>query len=172
MTIGSRLRAARQEARMTLRQLASLVGCSASALNLYETGARKPSAARLAEIANALGCSLWDVAPTQELHEMLEETNTVYSALPDSVPEDVHETVAKAVEQAATAAPELREFDPSTDHAVYTYRILLAAAYLNDEGMRRLTEYAEDLAQISRYQIEKCEIYAESVKNSSGDEGR
>ena len=65
--MGERIRAARQRAGLTLRQLASATGVSASLLSQIENSRARPSVTTLYGLVNALGLSLDElVAPVPE----------------------------------------------------------------------------------------------------------
>ncbi len=52
------IRKKRKEKKLTIRQLASMIGCSESAVSQYETGKRCPDYEMLLKIAEALGTSV------------------------------------------------------------------------------------------------------------------
>ncbi|MCS5497717.1 XRE family transcriptional regulator [Cnuibacter physcomitrellae] len=63
---GSRIRALRRQRRMTLQQVASAVGISASALSQIERGVSLPSVQRLPLIAQALGARLGELFASED----------------------------------------------------------------------------------------------------------
>lgn len=58
MAIGSRIKARRKEAGLTLKQMSGLIGISVSFLSDIENGRSNPSLDRLGEIAEKLGTSV------------------------------------------------------------------------------------------------------------------
>ena len=52
----------RMERGMTQGQLAEKVGCLAKDISRWENGARRPGGASLIKLANALGCSIDEIA--------------------------------------------------------------------------------------------------------------
>jgi transcriptional regulator with XRE-family HTH domain len=64
--IADRVRAARIDAGITLRQLADLIGVTLQQAHRYEAGINRISGGRLYMIARALGCSVASLFPGNE----------------------------------------------------------------------------------------------------------
>ena len=54
MSIGKNIRAIRKEKKMTLQQIADILGCSPQLISQYENGKRTPKIETQQKIANAL----------------------------------------------------------------------------------------------------------------------
>lgn len=106
LDIGKKLRAARQERDLSLRELAAKVEVSASMISQIETGKANPSVRSLHSIADALGVSIdYFFFPGQE-----------ESSLPaESVAEDRREVTASRMRQLKFSS---RSKEPEFDHRV------------------------------------------------------
>lgn len=61
MSIGNNIRNIRNEKRMTLQQIADIMGCSPQLISQYESGKRQPKLETIEKIATALGCNASDI---------------------------------------------------------------------------------------------------------------
>lgn len=62
MTTGKKIREARKTAGLTQKDLASKLGIVPNSISQYENGTRKPKIGMLRRIAQAIGCTLFDLA--------------------------------------------------------------------------------------------------------------
>ncbi len=85
LTLGARLRGARDRSRLTLREVADRSGLSRAFLNQVELGRVSPSFASLSRIAEALGVSLVELfqPPSTRTEGLVRASDSVKVELPD-----------------------------------------------------------------------------------------
>lgn len=128
MSVGANIRAARRRLGKTAEWLAAEAGCSQSSISQFERDVRTPSVEMLSAIAKALKCRVTDLG-TVDYWEFTRE---------DELIEDIF-------------APWEPNSTISNDERL---RFSLTFEKLNSEGRRRVFEFMEDLAEISRYRID------------------
>lgn len=156
MTIGERIRQARNEKGLTQKQLGSISGTSEITIRQYELGKRQPRIEQLQRIATALNIPYWDLIqdpkPGEEdgyniwqefLQDYLDSENQmaqdILNYLKIRYPSDVkfYEALKKS------RGIELLDAKGKRLVNVYTH--------LNDEGQQKAIERVEELAEVPRY---------------------
>ncbi len=122
MTTGERIRNARKNAKLTQKTLGEALGVSPQMIAQYENGDRLPKVETLQRIANALNISLLDLGVLD---------TDVLTALKILQDEGVETYLAHS----------------SKD----TDKILDCFEKLNNNGQKRVVQYAEDLLKIPEY---------------------
>lgn len=69
MNIGDSIRTMRKKRKMTLKQVADIMGCSPQLISQYETGRRIPKINTLKNFANALECEITDICDDNAINE-------------------------------------------------------------------------------------------------------
>ena len=132
MRLGENIRAYREKAGLTLRELADAVGVTHATLSRYETGKSTPRYDILKQIARAVGVDdvyyLYGDEDQDEYDRMMRERNEQIT-----------------LEQLRIAAKHLATLEKPEG------RLLDAFFALNEEGQKKLLDYAEDLVASGRY---------------------
>lgn len=129
MTMGKRLRAARKRQGMTAEKLAIEVGCSQSSISQFERDVRTPPARTLMLIAKALNCRVTDLITAEYIRT---ENAANFDAYDVFSPWESNDSISENE----------------------CMRFSITFEKLNSEGRRRVFEFMEDLAEISRYRID------------------
>ena len=148
MQIGESIRAARAQRGLTQIQLAEKAGISVNALRLYEGGKRDPQIKTLEQIAEAVNIPVEKLLVFSEWSETFDDAKAVSKAV----------TAAGNVGLAAELADEALDLGLESDMAddlQIANRISDAISLLNFEGRYRVMEFAEALAETTKYQREK-----------------
>lgn len=147
MTVGKRIRAAREEKKLTQKQLGEMLGVKQQMIGVYENGHRIPKPQTIEKIADALGVSAaWLQFGGVVLVHKDKEVQELFDSMYNSEGEELLEKW-----------DELSKYFPDTDisdlpikttpkDAIMGYYI-----QLNEEGQKKATEYVKDLAQIKEY---------------------
>lgn len=128
MDIGKRIRAYREERRLTQKQLGDLCGMADSAIRRYESGRGNPTIKTLQRISAALGIEWTDLIPE-------DMTGAAIAA-------DLINRINN------TKGPWVRVLPPLTPQE----RIEKALSCLNDAGQQEAIERIEELTEIPKYQ--------------------
>jgi len=133
MKLGENIRRYRQEAGLSLRELADMVDVTYSTLSHYENGHTVPRYDTLKRLARALGVDsvyyLYGDEDQDEYDRMMRERNEQIT-----------------LEQLRIAAKHLATLEKPEG------RLLDAFFALNEEGQKKLLDYAEDLVASGRYE--------------------
>lgn len=133
MKLGENIRRYRQEAGLSLRELADMVDVTYSTLSHYENGKTTPKYDVLKQIARAVGVDdvyyLYGDEDQDEYDRMMRERNEQIT-----------------LEQLRIAAKHLATLEKPEG------RLLDAFFALNEEGQKKLLDYAEDLVASGRYE--------------------
>ena len=133
MKLGENIRRYRQEAGLSLRELADMVDVTYSTLSHYENGHTVPRYDTLKRLARALGVDsvyyLYGDEDQDEYDRMMWERNEQIT-----------------LEQLRIAAKHLATLEKPEG------RLLDAFFALNEEGQKKLLDYAEDLVASGRYE--------------------
>ena len=133
MKLGENIRRYRQEAGLSLRELADMVDVTYSTLSHYENGHMVPRYDTLKRLARALGVDsvyyLYGDEDQDEYDRMMRERNEQIT-----------------LEQLRIAAKHLATLEKPEG------RLLDAFFALNEEGQKKLLDYAEDLVASGRYE--------------------
>lgn len=177
MTIGERIKAARETAGMTQVELGEKVGVSGVAIMRYEKGQRQPRYDQLQRIAKALDVSVhtlvdWDAVDKEEFKELF-----IYGEAPNSdfaegqtgrpacfnkksISTRARDDRQKVLQEFVKKYNELRSEGAFIDMGSFTLdlpripqrRIATALGKLNEEGQQIAAERVEELTEIPRYQ--------------------
>jgi len=133
MKLGENIKKYREQAGMTLRELAEVVGVTHPTLSRYETGKSTPRYDILKKIAIALGVDdvyyLYGDEDQSEYDRMMRERSEQIT-----------------LEQLRVAARHLSSMERPEG------RLFDAFFALNEEGQKKLLDYAEDLVASGRYE--------------------
>ena len=133
MKIGENIKAYRRKAGLTLRELAEECGVTYATLSRYENGKTTPKYDVLKQIARAVGVDdvyyLYGDEDQDEYDRMMRERNEQIT-----------------LEQLRIAAKHLATLEKPEG------RLLDAFFALNEEGQKKLLDYAEDLVASGRYE--------------------
>ena len=130
------IRRARKAAKMSQDELAKQIGVNRATLSKYENGQIEPSISQLEKIAEVLDVSLFNLLPT-EYHSPL-KAGFEMGYWEREV--EFHAEVDFAIEEL-----ERRRDDPQY------LRMLIAYGALNNDGQKRVVEYAEALSTTGNY---------------------
>lgn len=133
MKLGENIKKYREQAGMTLRDLADIVGVTHVTLSRYETGKSTPRYDILKKIAIAVG-----VGDVYYLYG--DEDQSEYDRMMRERSEQI------TLEQLSIAARQLSVLGRPEG------RLLDAFFALNEEGQKKLLDYAEDLVASGRYE--------------------
>lgn len=127
MTIGEKIKSARKKADLTQKALAQKTGLATGTIQQYEYGDYKPKIEQLRKIATAL--------------------NVPVECLIDSIPIDfMTKNEIKAIEYFA------KQIDTQLEQ--HENRLLQNYRQLNDDGQRKVSDYAKDLTKVPEYRRE------------------
>lgn len=162
MDIGSKIRIARKKAKLTQKQLAEKVGLATGTIQQYELGKREPSLATIGQIAKAMSITTPElllyndkIDTVEELEEAFYRSFEEITAPKDDYERDdlklrVKEVITKAI---------MKQKDFSLtfhcDNAEETECFFSIVKFINNtntSGMKRLSQFANDLAKIPEYQ--------------------
>ena len=126
---GENLKRIRKEKKLTLRELANLMGVSASNISHYEQGERNPKPETIRKFKEALGCSYEDLG--------LQETYWGSFILPGSATKD---GLLEVFQQP-------KELDNKTEE------IIKCIDHLNESGKEKVLAYIYDLLDNPKYKL-------------------
>lgn len=155
MTTGERIKEARKKRGFTQKELGILSGTSEITIRQYEIGKRQPRTEQLHRIADALGVSVSSFLDENEMTIDFAMQITQALALIKSLyeQEEVPVAVKKLIEKkgldieflmSQLATVTLKSYHPSEIDKIRNQ--------LNSEGWKRVLEFAEEMAQIPKYQ--------------------
>lgn len=167
MTIGDRIKAAREKAQMTQSELGNRIGVSGVAIMRYEKNQRQPRLEQLQRIADALGIQPWelseDVHDITEIATALAEYKGILKAILETgyLPPQLNEHISKYVSESA----EITLFNigqrlltakesSQTSLSDITAELLELFEQLNTDGQQKAVERVEELTEIPRYRAE------------------
>lgn len=119
-----RLAEVRKAAKVTQEELAKRLGINRATLSKYENGTINLNLSQLQKIADALGCSKWDLVET-------------------TTPEEMY--YRKDIEKHSNMVPVGFPDDPFRQHAVN--RISLAISNVDEAGVQAIVDHAEFIEQ-------------------------
>jgi len=131
MDIGNSIRTMRKKRKMTLKQVADIMGCSPQLISQYETGHRIPKINTLKKFADALGCEITDICDDNAINETY-----------------VKNEIAKAQSKfkLEKLKEEQRRLEKEQDELMlYMYRLL------NAEGRTLAMDYIFDLVKLQEH---------------------
>lgn len=114
-----KLAEARKAAKITQKELAEKLGINRATLSKYENGTIDLNLSQLQKIADALGCSKWDLIET-------------------TTPAEIYR---RDIEQYSNMAPVSFPQDSFRQHAVN--RVSLAIANVDETGVQEIVDHAE-----------------------------
>lgn len=142
MTTGERIKAQRKKKGLTQKELAARLGVKSPTVAQWETGSRNPKLVTLQKIAWALGCSIDDLLGVETF--------------------DTGEEFDAAWKEFAKAARE----NPEGESLVVVYPtdprkfIEYALGKMNEEGIIKMAERAEEVLQVPKYRKNPSEWVA------------
>lgn len=156
MSIGDNIRRKRKEKKMTLQQIADIMGCSPQLISQYENGKRIPKVGTLKKILDALDCDFFDfMEELSELKSDIEKVSDVLDfnsaiALTNTLLEkskNDDNIIALEVAEKIAQIAEKKYNDKYPPEA----RLMLAYDELNDNGKEEAVKRVEELTEIPRY---------------------
>lgn len=178
MTIGEKIKAARERAGMTQKQLAEKLDVSFTLISQYERGVRKPKIETLMSIATALNTTLDDISSfksedipsffslpieagmvstlawhARKNHRTLEQEIDIAI---DTYLEDVSMMGELEDEYYTPEGENRRKFEEAQWRSYFELEEIVDL--LNNEGFQKVMSFARDLAKISEYKKDEMAL--------------
>ena len=162
MTIGQRIKEARENAGMTQAELAKKLGIPYQSIGQWERDVRNPKKETLQRIADALGVNILELRdPTIQESIIM----TLKPALnPTEKPSHLETVIAEVLREATS--------DESSGRGKNKRRIYHAIELLNDEGLQKASERIEELTEIPRYQRITTSVSDSDTEPADDDESK
>lgn len=131
MNIGDSIRTIRKKRKMTLKQVADIMGCSPQLISQYETGRRIPKINTLKNFADALECEITDICDDNAINETENK---------------IEKAMALSRLKLEKLKEDQRRLEKEQDELMlYMYRLL------NAEGRVLAMDYVLDLVKLQEY---------------------
>lgn len=129
----AKIKRARESINLTQAQLAEKVGTTPQNISQYERGIRKPKYETLRKIADAVGCTVYDLVPDDEADKLSHQLSFAFGSMVDEL----------------VNAREL--FLKGFNEGQQEKYLLEAFEILNDKGKKIALERVDELLQIPAY---------------------
>lgn len=151
MTIGERIKAAREQAGITQVELGEKIGVSGVAIMRYEKNARQPRLEQLQAIATALGVSVGHLLG-QESERVIIPGRLKFVEVNDPESGFIRYNIEAADQEAFDYGLQILENAGISVQSHIPQALVLAAMdKLNYDGQQKVVERAEELTEIPRY---------------------
>lgn len=150
MTTGELIKQARQDAKMTQKQLGEKCGIADSAIRKYESGRVVPKICTIKKIANALNVPWYKLLSnnSQDQFEILiSDQNRMLEKI-----DKARDEQDKLLHEMAVELGKERHFNKSNAAAMEAYRSIKSDLdRLNVEGLKKANERVHELTEVPRY---------------------
>ena len=158
--IGNEIRSRRKQKKLSLRELGQDVGISEQAISQYERGTRQVAMMTLYAIAQALDCSITDLASIDDLNFLRDNvfsSGTVQYRFDNDIQRE-YDAAIKALR--LDSDEDLNTYASPEEASVYCNGYEIARCVnminkLNRAGRMRVFDYLDDLSGNPKYQREK-----------------
>ena len=163
MTVAEKIKAARNAAGITQKELGNRMGVSDASIAQYESGERNPKVDTLRRLATALGIELSSLISVS--NEFSGESQPDFSKpiipVVNALLENTHLTESKVIAGKLPTNAVIAVEVANDDNTISLKAVSICEAielYLNDEGKQKVAEYVRDIMQIVEYRKENNDL--------------
>lgn len=157
MTTGEAIKKARIKAKMTQAMLAKKLNVTPQNISQYERDIKNPKKETLEKMADALGCSKWDLMATTTFEELYKDIKTPkYDEAGRRLSEWTLSSLDDRIAKLTTSDEAMTFLTTYLEASGKDQQVIENLGYnalkMNESGQKKATENVEDLAKIPDYQ--------------------